>query len=106
MARLRQNYQKFVARDAEIIAIGPEDQKTFAAWWHREKMPFLGIADPQHHIADIYGQQVKVLKFGRMPAMVVVDKKGDVRYRHYGESMSDIVADEQVLALLDKLNQE
>ena len=106
MAQLRQDYQKFVARDAEVIAVGPEDAKTFADWWHNEQMPFVGLADHQHTIANLYGQKVNPLKFGRMPALVVVDIEGKVRHKHYGNSMSDIPPDEQILSLLDDLNEE
>lgn len=106
MARLRQDYQEFAQRDAEIIAIGPEGPEAFAAWWRREQMPFTGIGDPKHQIAKIYGQQVKPLKFGRMPAMVVIDKQGRVRFQHYGESMSDIPSNEKILSLLDDLNRD
>lgn len=103
---MRQNYQKFIARQAEIIAVGPEDAKTFTSFWHRERMPFVGIPDPKHAIAKLFGQKVNALKMGRMPAMFVIDKQGRIRYRHYGESMSDITPDEEVLALLDDLNKE
>ena len=106
MAQLRQEYQKFVELNAEVIAIGPEDAQSFANWWHKEKMPFTGIPDPKHHIASVYGQQVKLLKLGRMPAMIVIDKSGYIRYHHFGESMSDIPEDEEVLSLLDDLNKE
>ena len=106
MAQLRQDYQEFVNRDTEVIAIGPEDEKSFADWWHNEHMPFTGIADPQHIIAKMYGQQVKVLKLGRMPALVVVDRQGRIRYGHYGESMSDIPSDKDILSLLDELEKE
>ena len=106
MAQLRRNYEKFVQRDTEIIAVGPEDARSFAEWWRRENMPFPGIPDPKHAIANAYGQQVKILKFGRMPAMMVLDKAGTIRFRHYGEDMSDIPPDDQVLALLDKINKE
>jgi peroxiredoxin len=105
MAQLRQDYQKFIQRNTEVIAVGPEDEKAFADWWRRERMPFPGIADPEHVIANAYGQQVKLLKMGRMPAQVLFDMKGKIRYRHYGESMSDIPLDEEILALLDKINQ-
>jgi peroxiredoxin len=101
---LRQDYQKFIERNAEVIAVGPEDMKTFADWWHREKMPFVGIPDPKHIIAKKYGQKVDILKLGRMPALVVVDKEGKIRYQHYGESMSDIPPNEIILSLLDDLN--
>jgi peroxiredoxin len=106
MAQLRQDYQEFVQRNTEIIAIGPEDAKSFADWWHNRQMPFTGIADPEHIIANMYGQQVKLMKLGRMPALVVVDRQGRIRYRHYGESMSDIPSDKDILSLLDELNKE
>ena len=106
MAQLCQDYREFIKRNTEIIAIGPEDAESFAEWWHNEHMPFTGIADPEHIVATMYGQQVKLLKLGRMPALVVVDRQGRIRYRHYGESMSDIPSDEDILSLLDELNKE
>jgi len=106
MAQLRQDYQKFIERDTEIIAIGPEDNESFTSWCHKHQMPFIGIADPEHFIAKTYGQQVKLLKLGRMPASFLIDKNGNMRYEHFGESMSDIPENKQVLALLEKLNAE
>ena len=106
MAQLRQNYQKFIDRNAEIIAIGPEDTRNFAAFWNKENMPFPGIPDPEHSIADQYGQEVKLVKLGRMPAMLVIDKKGLIRYKHFGESMSDIPEDNEVLSVLDAINKD
>ena len=106
MAQLRQDYQEFIDRDAEVIAVGPEDTKAFADWWHNEQMPFIGLADHQHTIANLYGQKVNPLKMGRMPALLVIDKAGRIRYEHYGESMSDIPLDTEILSLLDDLNKE
>ncbi len=106
MAQLRHDYPKFVERNTEVIAIGPEDAKPFADWWYQEQMPFPGIPDPQHKISNLYGQQVKLLKFGRMPAMALVDIDGKIRYHHYGESMSDIPLDEKILSLIDEINDE
>ena len=106
MAQLRRDYQKFVDRSTEIIAIGPEGTKQFADWWHEHQMPFVGVADPEHVIAKMYGQQVKLLKLGRLPASLLIDKSGNIRYKHFGESMSDIPENEDILSLLDKLNIE
>jgi peroxiredoxin Q/BCP len=106
MAQLRQDYQKFVERNTKIIAIGPEDAKSFADWWHNHQMPFVGIADPEHVIAKMYGQQVKLLKLGRMPASLLIDKNGNIRYKHFGESMNDIPENQQIISLLDELNKE
>jgi len=106
MAQLRQDYQQYVERNTEVIAIGPEDAKSFVDWWRSEHMPFTGIPDPDHTIAKLYGQQVKIFKFGRMPAMIIIDIDGHIRFRHYGDSMSDIPLDQDIIALLDKLNEE
>jgi peroxiredoxin len=106
MAQLRQEYQKFVDRNTEIIAIGPEGSEEFKKWWDEHQMPFTGIADPKHVIADTYGQQVKLIKLGRMPASLLVDKKGQIRYTHFGESMADIPKSHEILTLIDELNKE
>jgi peroxiredoxin Q/BCP len=50
-----------------------------------------------------YGQEIKLFKFGRMPAQVLVDRQGIVRYAHYGDAMSDIPPNEELLALIDGL---
>jgi peroxiredoxin Q/BCP len=106
MAQLRQDYNQFVKRDAEVIAIGPEDAASFTKWWQENDMQFIGLPDPQHNVSKLYGQQVKIYKMGRMPAQLVVDKKGNIRYKHYGNSMSDIAANSDILVLLDELNRE
>jgi peroxiredoxin Q/BCP len=106
MAQLRQDYQQFVARNAEIITIGPEDAKSFTGWWHEHQMPFTGIPDPTHDIAKLFSQESKIFKGGRMPALSVIDIAGKIRFMHYGDSMSDIPPDEEVLTLLDNLNRE
>jgi peroxiredoxin len=106
MAQLRRDYRRFTDRQAEVIAVGPEDAKSFTDFWESHHMPFPGIPDPRHSIAGLYGQKVKLLKMGRMPALVVIDKQGKIRYGHYGDSMSDIPTDEEILALLDSLNKE
>ena len=105
MAQLRQDYQEFVARDAEVIVVGPDSESAFKDFWQREEIPFVGLADPTHTVARRYGQEVKLLKLGRMPAMMIIDKAGQVRYKHYGDAMSDIPPNSQILAILDILNQ-
>ncbi len=103
MAQLRRDYQEFVRRDAEVIAIGPEKPEPFADWWRKHDMPFIGLPDPDHTVSKRYGQQVKLLKLGRLPAQLVIDKRGLIRFVHYGSSMSDISENKELLAILDQL---
>ena len=106
MAQLRQDYQEFVSRDAKVVVVGPDTESAFRDFWQKEDMPVIGLADPSHTVAQRYGQEVKLLKMGRMPAMMVIDKAGVVRYKHYGDAMSDIPPSSEILAILDALNQE
>jgi peroxiredoxin Q/BCP len=106
MAQLRQDYAKFVERDAEIVVVGPEDARAFEKYWQKEALPFVGLPDPKHTVLKLYGQEVKLFKLGRMPAQVMVDKQAQARYVHYGHSMSDIPPNDELLTLLDELNQE
>jgi len=106
MAQLRQDYQEFVARDVEVVVVGPEDAKAFAAYFEKESLPFIGLPDPKASVLKLYGQEVNLFKLGRMPAQVLIDKTGVARFVHYGHSMSDIPANEEILALADQLNAE
>ena len=106
MSQLRQDYQKFVESNTEVVVVGPEDAKTFSTWWHDHQMPIVGIPDPQHDIAKLYSQQFKLLRGGRLPALVVIDINGKIRLLHYADLPGDIPSDEDVLTLLEKLNQE
>ena len=104
MAQLRQDYQKFVDQNTEVITVGPEDTVAFTKWWHEHQMPFVGIPDPKHDIAKLYSQQFKLFKGGRLPALSVIDREGKIRLMHYADLPSDIPPDEQILSLLAEIN--
>jgi peroxiredoxin len=103
---LRRDYKKFVDRDTEVLSIGPEDQEAFKDYWEKEKLPFVGLADPDHKVADRYGQAVRLLKLGRLPSQLIVDREGTIRSRHDGGSMRDIPQNKEVLAELDRIRAE
>ena len=69
-------------------------------------MPFIGIPDPEHKVANLYGQEFNILKLGRMPEVVVVDKDGNLRSKHNGKFIGDILSNKKILALLDEINEE
>lgn len=106
MAQLRHDYQKFVAAGAEIIILGPEPVFAFRSYFEAENLPFIGLPDPKHTVLKLYGQEVNLFKLGRMPAQVIVDRNGTVRFVHYGHSMSDIPTNEEILEALDLINHE
>jgi peroxiredoxin len=106
MAQLRQDYDKFTAQDTEIIVVGPENNQAFLNYWQKNNLPFIGLPDPIHSVLKLYGQEVNLFKFGRMPAQVIIDRNGDARFIHYGHDMSDIPENEEILKLLKTMNEE
>ena len=104
MAQLRQDYSLFLARDIEIVVVGPEDATAFAEYFRKESLPFIGLPDPKASVLKLYGQEVNLFKLGRMPAQVLIDKAGVARFVHYGHDMSDIPENAEILALGDEIN--
>jgi peroxiredoxin len=104
LARLRDEYEQFTSRDVEILAVGPNPLPVFKQYWSNEKIPFIGLPDPDHSVARTYRQEVDLFKLGRMPLNCVIDAKGYVRFAHYGRSMSDIPSNEELLHVIDELN--
>ena len=103
MAQLRQDYEKFQEAGAEILVIGPDSQDAFQSYWDEHQLAFLGLPDPEHSVLKLYGQEIKLFKFGRMPAMVIVDREGSARFVHYGHSMQDIPDNQEVLEIIKDL---
>jgi peroxiredoxin Q/BCP len=106
MAQLRRDYEEFINRQAQVVVIGPEDAESFKTYWRNHDLPFIGLPDPKASVLKLYGQEVNLFRLGRMPAQVIVDRTGVVRFVHYGHTMSDIPENAEVLSLLDELNKE
>jgi len=104
MAQLRQDYEQFAAQETEVVVVGPENSESFSQYWLENDLPFTGLPDPDHEVLKRYGQEVKLFKFGRMPAMALIDKSGTVRFVHYGKSMADIPPNEELLDTLQEMN--
>ena len=100
MAQLRQDYEKFVNLDTEILVAGPEKAEAFRDYFKKENLPFIGLPDPEHRVLKLYGQEVKLFKLGRLPAQMIIDKSGRVRFVHYGHSMMDIPQNQELLDLI------
>jgi peroxiredoxin Q/BCP len=104
MAQLRQDFTEFEKRGTTILVVGPENAATFARYFKENDLPFTGLPDPAHTILKLYGQEINLFKFGRMPAQLLIDKDGMARFIHYGHDMSDIPANSEMLALIDEIS--
>lgn len=100
MAQLLQDFESFRALDTEILVIGPENARAFSRYWSENLLPYIGLPDPEHRVLKLYGQEIKLFKWGRMPAMLIIDKAGQVRFVHYGHNMSDIPENRDVLVTI------
>lgn len=103
MMQLHQDYAEFVKRDTIIVAIGTENAQSFNKYWEENNLEFFGLPDEDHSVLKLYGQKVNLFKLGRMPAQMLVDKEGVLRFIHYGHSMKDIPENTEMLKLIDTL---
>jgi peroxiredoxin len=103
---LRQDYENITELDTAVVVVGPEEKDSFRKYWDENKLPFIGLPDPDHTVLKLFGQEVNLFKLGRMPAQVVVDKKGVVRYAHFGHKMSDIPPNAEMVAILEEINKD
>jgi peroxiredoxin len=104
MAQLRQDFAEFEKRGTVLLVIGPEGAAAFKKYFKDNDLPFTGLPDPEHSVLKLYGQQINLFKYGRMPAQVLVDKKGIARFVNYGHDMTDIPKNSEMLALIDSLD--
>lgn len=103
MMQLHQDYVKFAEKDTVIVAIGPEKASNFKKYWEENNYKFYGIPDETQSVLKLYGQKVNLLKLGRMPGQMLVDKAGILRYVHYGNSMKDIPENSEIFELIDTM---
>jgi len=100
---MKQDFQEFTSRNATIVVVAPHASDKVAEYWKKEELPMIGIPDEDEKLAGLYGQEWKLLKLGRMPALFVIDRKGVLAFAQYGTSMSDIPGNSEMLKVLDGL---
>ncbi len=110
---LADRVEAFHERDAEVASVLPEPPDRAADWQERYDLPYPLLADPDAEVSDAYDQPVrfgllgKLSDFlGRMPAVVVVDRRDDdpeVAWTYEGSSTFDRPDVGGVLAALDGL---
>ena len=106
LSQLRWDASAFDKRRTVILAITPDRPEQVRTYWEREKLPFPGFADADHRVASLYRQTVDIFRQGRLPAVVLVDRDGRIRYRYDGSSAPDIPSNETLLGELDRINRE
>jgi peroxiredoxin len=98
---MKSDYDQFVARKAQIVVIAPHDSEKVKAYWEKEKLPYVGVPDPDGILGKLYKQEWNLIKLGRMPALFVVDRSGLLAFVHYAKDMADIPTNSAILDVLD-----
>ncbi len=106
LTQLRWDTPAFESRRTVILAITPDRPEQVRSYWEHEQLPFPGFADPDHRVASLYGQKVDLFGKGRLPTILLVDRRGRIRFRHDGSSAPDLPSNESLLRELDRINRE
>jgi len=99
---MKQDYNKFVAENASVVVVTPHDAEKTSKYFLKNNLPFYGVPDPDHKVANLYKQQWKLFKLGLMPALFVIDRSGKIVFSYYSKSMKDIPANEIVISVLEQ----
>ena len=70
--------------------IAPDSSVSLQNYFQKQGFHFWAISDSTGAVLKSLGQEINWLRLGRMPALLTVDKKGGVVWRHQGRSMSDL----------------
>jgi len=60
--------------------------------------------DESKKVATMLKQEVRFIKLGRMPGLLVIDKQGIIQYAYYGKNMHDIPENDEILKVLKRIN--
>lgn len=90
-------------KNASVVIITPHDAEKTSSYFSTNHLQFHGVPDPDHEIADLYRQQWKFFKLGRIPALFVVDRGGKIVFSYYSNSMKDIPGNDTVISVLEKI---
>ena len=99
----RDNYVQLEERNAVVLGISPDDQKSHQKFKMKFNLPFTLLVDEDHAITDAYGAWGEKTSFGKtsmgvIRSQVVIDENGKVAATKY-----NVKPDESVPNVLDAL---
>ncbi len=100
---MRDRYQEFQQRGAEIIAIAPDTLEHAQRYFQRNDIPFPCLPDPERRVYRQYDVKSALISLGQRPGLFVIDKEGVVRYAYLGWQQWEIPTVDETLRQLDAL---
>ncbi len=83
-----------------MVAIGPDSPERFQSYFRDHQIPFRGVPDPAASLLSAFGQEWRLMAFGRMPAILAYAADGREVARHLGRSARDLGDLDAILRLL------
>ena len=100
---MRDRYEEFTKRGAEVIAIAPDTLENARSYFEREAIPFPCLPDPDRAVFRQYDVKSAMISLGQRPGLFIIDKEGMVRYAYLGFQQWEIPTVDATLAELDAL---
>lgn len=102
--KLDDSFEQFKEFNAVLYAILPDDFENAQKFEANFAKKFPIYYDDKKNVNKMLKQEVKPLKLGRMPALLIIDKQGIIKYSYYSDSMEDIPDNEELFQTLKEIN--
>ena len=103
-ARLRRDLEKFEELDGYLYPILVDNEENAKKMEQKYARKYAIFYDESEQVAKMLKQEIRWIKLGRMPGLLVIDKKGIIQYAYYGKNMHDIPDNNEILKVLEKIN--
>ncbi|MBD3214963.1 MAG: redoxin domain-containing protein [Candidatus Lokiarchaeota archaeon] len=106
MGHLRRDYDKFQEKNTELYPIlvdEEENAQKMEEKYARNRYPI--FYDKENQVAKMLNQEKKLLKLGRLPGLLILDKENIIQYAYYSDSMKDIPENEELFKVINNLNE-
>ena len=100
---MREDYERFTALGAEVLAISAESPQRSEAYLRSQPLPYPTLVDSDHAVFDAYDVTSRLISLGQRPALFVVDAEGVVRFEEVGAQQYNIPPNDKVLEVLESL---
>ena len=100
---MRDDYERFTALGAEVLAISAESPARCEAYLRSHPLPYPTLVDDEHAVFDAYDVTSRIISLGQRPGLFVIDADGIVRFEDVGAQQYNIPPDEKVLGVLESL---
>lgn len=102
--QLRRDYDKYQELDAYIYTVLADNEENAKKMEQKYARKYPVFYDESKKVVKMLHQEVKALKLGRMPGLLIIDKQGIIRYAYYSDNMHDIPENEVLLDVLRNIN--